>query len=236
LAAREQTSVELRPGLRRRPRGRAKAARRAAGFGAAGLGGFLARRPIGLALAAACLAAIAAGSYFISRSAPPIPAANQAGSEARKPSPSNSTMALAAGNARPDHRAVAGGSVIRHGEEPPPPAKNPAPSGSIPAQRDPALDRWFVKSYLRCWTPPAALPRGGDYAAQIRVLHNNDGSLAAAPTLVNPPTDPEWRDYADSAVRAVTKCNPLEVPPRYLPHFEQWRRMTLHFSPDRAVE
>jgi hypothetical protein len=77
--------------------------------------------------------------------------------------------------------------------------------------------------------------QGGRYAAQVRVVHNLDGSLSIAPVLVNPPIDPEWRAYADSAVRAVIKCNPLQVPPRYLSQLERWRKMTLHFSPDSAL-
>jgi predicted lipid-binding transport protein (Tim44 family) len=105
----------------------------------------------------------------------------------------------------------------------------PAPTRSIAAVRDPTLDSWFVSSYLRCWSPPTNLPAGEKYGAQIRVVHKADGSLAAAPILVNPPLDPEWRPYADSAVRAVTKCNPLRVPPQYVAQFDQWKKMTLHF-------
>ena len=106
---------------------------------------------------------------------------------------------------------------------------------SAVAPRDPALDRWFVDAYLRCWTPPATLPAGEKYAAQIRVTHKSDGSLASAPLLVNPPSDPAWRAFADSALRAVTKCNPLQAPQQYLAHFEQWRKMTLHFAPDAPL-
>ena len=99
----------------------------------------------------------------------------------------------------------------------------------IVAERDPALENWFVASYLKCWSPPANLPAGEKYGAQIRVVHKADGSLAAAPRLVNPPMDPEWRPYADSALRAVTKCNPLHVPPQYVAQFDQWKKLTLHF-------
>ena len=99
----------------------------------------------------------------------------------------------------------------------------------IVTERDPALENWFVASYLKCWSPPANLPKGEKYGAQIRVIHKADGSLAAAPRLVNPPMDPEWRPYADSALRAVTKCNPLHVPPQYVAQFDQWKKLTLHF-------
>jgi hypothetical protein len=40
---------------------------------------------------------------------------------------------------------------------------------------------------------------------------------------------------AQSAVRAVLKCNPLRVPPKYAPYFEQWRTKTIHFDPQSAM-
>jgi hypothetical protein len=106
---------------------------------------------------------------------------------------------------------------------------NLPPGRSISMVRDPALENWFIASYLKCWSPPANLPTGEKYGVQIRVVHKVDGSLAAVPRLVNPPMDPEWRPYADSAVHAVTKCNPLHVPPQYVAQFDQWKKMTLHF-------
>jgi colicin import membrane protein len=131
--------------------------------------------------------------------------------------------------------AVAAPVSARHVDEAPAPAKPTPPARPIVVQRDPALESWFVKSYLRCWTPPSSLPQGEKYSAEIRVVHNTDGSLSGAPRLVNPPSDPDWRAYADSAVRAVAKCNPLQVPARYAPHFDQWKKMTLYFSPDSVL-
>ena len=106
-------------------------------------------------------------------------------------------------------------------------------SGSAVAQRDPAIDEWLTAAYLHCWTQPSA-PAGGDYAAQIRVNHNVDGALTGAPVLVNPPSDPAWRAFADSALQAVKKCSPLRIPPKYAASYGQWKKVTLHFSPDNA--
>jgi hypothetical protein len=127
-----------------------------------------------------------------------------------------------------DERANPTGIVApakdRRGDENATPVR-PAPQAKpLVAQRDPALESWFVKSYLRCWTPPSALPQGEKYAAEIRVVHSVDGSFSTPPRLVNPPSDPEWRAYADSAMRAVAKCNPLQVPARYASHFDQWKK------------
>jgi outer membrane biosynthesis protein TonB len=94
-----------------------------------------------------------------------------------------------------------------------------------------ALDAWLTESYLNCWTPPPTMPEGDVYVAQIKVVLNVDGSLSARPILINPPTDPAWRAHAESAMRAVKRCDPLHVPPQYAPFFDQWKVETIHFDP-----
>ena len=98
-----------------------------------------------------------------------------------------------------------------------------------------ALDAWLTDAYLNCWTPPPTMPQGERYIAEVRVDFNPDGTLAGTPALLNPPTDPAWRAHAESAMRAVLKCNPLHVPPQYAPYFEQWRTKTVHFDPQSAL-
>jgi colicin import membrane protein len=94
-----------------------------------------------------------------------------------------------------------------------------------------ALDAWLTESYLNCWTPPPVMPDGDVYVAEIKVVFNPDGSLSTRPVLLNPPTDPAWRPHAESAMRAVKKCDPLHVPPQYAPYFEEWKVETIHFDP-----
>jgi colicin import membrane protein len=97
-----------------------------------------------------------------------------------------------------------------------------------------SLDGWLQEAYLNCWTQPPTMPPGVKYVAKVSVSFNPDGSLSAQPQLVNPPSDPAWRAYADSAMRAVLRCNPLHVPPQYAPYYEQWRAKTVHFDPEEA--
>jgi outer membrane biosynthesis protein TonB len=94
-----------------------------------------------------------------------------------------------------------------------------------------ALDAWLTESYLNCWTPPPTMPEGDTYVAEIRVIFNPDGSLSGRPVLLNPPTDRAWRAHAESAMRAVRKCDPLKVPAEYMPYFDQWKVETIHFDP-----
>jgi outer membrane biosynthesis protein TonB len=94
-----------------------------------------------------------------------------------------------------------------------------------------ALDAWLTESYLNCWTPPPTMPDGDTYVAEIKVIFNPDGSLSGRPVLLNPPPDRAWRAHAESAMRAVWKCDPLKVPAEYMPYFEQWKVETIHFDP-----
>jgi outer membrane biosynthesis protein TonB len=94
-----------------------------------------------------------------------------------------------------------------------------------------ALDAWLIETYLNCWTPPPTMPEGDVYVAEVKVTFNPDGSLSARPVLINPPTDPSWKAHAESAMRAVKKCDPLRVPPEYAPYFDEWRVETIHFDP-----
>ena len=98
-----------------------------------------------------------------------------------------------------------------------------------------SLDAWFTEAYLACWSPPPTTPEGERYIADVRVIFNPDGSLSGQPVLLNPPRDPAWRAHAESAVRAVLKCNPLKLPLEYAPFFEQWKSKTIHFDPESAL-
>jgi predicted aspartyl protease len=98
-----------------------------------------------------------------------------------------------------------------------------------------AFNAWMQEAYLQCWNQPSSMPTGGKYVAQVRVSFKPDGSLSVQPQLVNPPSDPAWRAYSESAMRAVLKCNPLHVPTQYVPYFEKWKVKIIHFDPDDAA-
>lgn len=92
------------------------------------------------------------------------------------------------------------------------------------------LDGLLTAQYKQCWSNPSA-GGGPIYVPQIRVIYNQDGSLAQAPVLVNPPSDPMLRSVAESAMRAVRMCDPLRIPAQYAPYYQQWRARTLRFDP-----
>jgi colicin import membrane protein len=103
-----------------------------------------------------------------------------------------------------------------------------APHMSVSQQS--GLNEWLRNSYNNCWNRPPTKPAGEDYEFRVRVTFNADGSLSARPTMLNPPSNPEWRAHAESVMRAVLRCNPLHIPAQYAPFFEDWRSTTIHFD------
>jgi colicin import membrane protein len=92
------------------------------------------------------------------------------------------------------------------------------------------LNFLMQEQYKRCWNlPPNNGPR---YVAKIHINYRPDGFLASQPVLINPPSDPQSRTLADSAMRAVRNCNPLKIPARFQPYFEQWKDWVIGFDPD----
>jgi len=115
---------------------------------------------------------------------------------------------------------------------PPPP---PAPPARMTSAQEADFDSWIVKTYLGCWRPPAQPADSDPYVAHVRLAFKPDGSLAKAPKLVNPPSDPALKPQAKSVMQAVQACNPLSVPAQYRPFYEQWKAKTIHFSPQVAA-
>ena len=96
------------------------------------------------------------------------------------------------------------------------------------------LDALMQERYRQCWTY-LGIVQGQKYVPQVRVRFQQDGSLAAEPSLVNPPSDPAMRGLAESAMRAVRKCDPMRIPAQYLPYYEQWKARVVRFDPDEMT-
>ena len=92
------------------------------------------------------------------------------------------------------------------------------------------LDGWMQDRYLQCWSQPLTVPGGRKYIPIVQVSFMPDGRLAGRPVLTNPPGDPAWRLHADSALRAVDKCDPLQIPAKYLPYYDSWKSRAVHFD------
>ena len=96
------------------------------------------------------------------------------------------------------------------------------------------LDGLMQEQYKQCWSY-LGLSNGDQYIPEIKVEFTPDGALAAQPTLRNPPGDPGLRSLADSALRAVQRCNPLKIPAQYAPYYDEWKSRILRFDPQEMA-
>lgn len=93
------------------------------------------------------------------------------------------------------------------------------------------LDGYMIDQYKRCWNYISLGPTAR-YIPQIEVSFTQNGGLAREPRLRNHPSDPSLRALADSAIRAVKQCDPLRIPERFHPYYNEWKDRILRFDPD----
>lgn len=91
-----------------------------------------------------------------------------------------------------------------------------------------------IKSqFIHCWRVPAGARDAHTLAVQVQLSLSPDGSVRQAELargqLGRYQSDPFFRAAADSAIRAVWKCSPIQ----HLPadKYDSWREMELTFDP-----
>jgi colicin import membrane protein len=153
----------------------------------------------------------------------------KAGNEAKEPPhrdfDPNSISALLDHEA-PQRKASTGQKLTQEASLGLPTAHAATLSPSMMAQ----LDQILIDQYHGCWSY-FGLGATQNYVPEIRVHLAQDGSITGTPTLLNPPSDPNLRSLADSALRAVEKCNPMKIPDRFAPYYEQWAKRVVRFDP-----
>ncbi|MGI8569452.1 MAG: cell envelope biogenesis protein TolA [Methylocella sp.] len=96
------------------------------------------------------------------------------------------------------------------------------------------LDGLLQEQYKRCWNF-AGLGGQQKYVPEIHVQYTLDGSLIGQPVLLNPPSDPNLRALAESAMRAVRRCDPLRIPSQYQLFYDQWKGRVVRFDPEEML-
>lgn len=96
------------------------------------------------------------------------------------------------------------------------------------------LDGLLQEQYRRCWNFTPVAGRQG-YVPEIHVQYTPEGTLVGEPKLLNPPSDPSLRALAESAMRAVRRCDPLQIPAQYQPYYEQWKARIVRFDPEEML-
>ncbi|MEX0591211.1 MAG: cell envelope integrity protein TolA [Xanthobacteraceae bacterium] len=79
-----------------------------------------------------------------------------------------------------------------------------------------------------CWNPPVGAENAQELIVRLRVQFRTDGTLSAEPALVNSGSSPYFRVAAESAMRAVRRCQPYTLPAA---KYEVWRDVEVTFDP-----
>lgn len=103
-----------------------------------------------------------------------------------------------------------------------------SPKGSAPTLSQNEIDALRAQ-IRRCWNPPAGAANAQDLRVDMNVKLRIDGSLAAQPVLLERGTSPYFQVFAESALRAVERCQPYSLP---VAKYEVWKDIDLGFRLD----
>lgn len=79
-----------------------------------------------------------------------------------------------------------------------------------------------------CWNPPIGLAEAKELVVAVRIQFNRDGSLSADPTVMNRSANPLFQVAAETARRAVLRCQPYRLP---VAKYDVWKDVEVNFDP-----
>ncbi len=101
-----------------------------------------------------------------------------------------------------------------------------APSGTQSALSQSQLD--YLRGQIsRCWSPPIGVVDPSDLVVRVQMAMNPDGSLAGA-EILEFRANPLGKAAADSALRAVRRCQPYDLP---ADKYATWQTINVRFDP-----
>jgi outer membrane biosynthesis protein TonB len=110
---------------------------------------------------------------------------------------------------------------------------NPTPSLGAPAANAPELSQNEIDALraqlMSCWNPPVGVAEAKDLIVIVRFALNRDGSVFGDPTVVNHGSNALFQIAAESATRAVRRCQPFRLPAS---KYDAWRDVEVKFDPN----
>jgi outer membrane biosynthesis protein TonB len=79
-----------------------------------------------------------------------------------------------------------------------------------------------------CWNPPAGALEAKELVVRVRLQLKQDGALSAEPALLNRGNHPVFQIAAESAIRAIKRCQPYKLP---IAKYQIWRDVEVTFDP-----
>ncbi|MEZ5891420.1 MAG: hypothetical protein R3D52_14960 [Xanthobacteraceae bacterium] len=101
------------------------------------------------------------------------------------------------------------------------------PSGSAATLTQSEIDALRAQIQA-CWNPPAGVVDAKELIVRIRLQLHEDGSLSANPALLNRGNNPLFQVAAESAMRAIKRCQPYRLP---IAKYAVWRDVEVTFDP-----
>lgn len=120
----------------------------------------------------------------------------------------------------PQRRAATGESLH-------PTASLGSPRGAAPTLTQSELDALRAQIQA-CWNPPAGAADDRNLIVLVKIMLRQDGSLAADPVVLNRGNSPMFQIAAESAMRAVRRCQPYRLP---IAKYEIWKDVEVTFDP-----
>ena len=140
-----------------------------------------------------------------------------------KPQPKFDAVRIAALlDKRDSQRQTSLGDIINHS-----PTLG-SPKGTAPTLSQSEIDALRAQ-IRRCWNPPAGAADAQDLRVEMNVKLRIDGSLAAEPVLLERGAGPYFQVFAESALRAVERCQPYSLPAA---KYDVWKDIDLGFRLD----
>ena len=88
-----------------------------------------------------------------------------------------------------------------------------------------------------CWSIPLGLPYNENLLVRIKLQLKPDGTVSKSEILdharMNKPGQGFYKVLAESALRAITMCQPLRVPTK---GYERWKDLQLNFDAREMLE
>jgi outer membrane biosynthesis protein TonB len=84
----------------------------------------------------------------------------------------------------------------------------------------------------RCWNPPLGAIDADSLTVRLKFVLTRDGRVEGRPEVINSSTSPFFRAAADSARRAVQRCQPYQMPAE---KYDTWRDVILNFDPRKML-
>ena len=101
------------------------------------------------------------------------------------------------------------------------------PSGAAPTLSQTEIDALRAQ-IQQCWNPPAGVVEAEQLIVVVRILLNQDGSLSGEPILLNRGGHQLFQIAAESAKRAIRRCQPYRLP---IEKYQVWKDVEVTFDP-----